>query len=263
MIEGSNQAGLLREHHAITEHVTRHITNTDGGEFLRLAVMAQLRKVALDGLPRAAGGNAHRLVVVPDRAAGCERIAQPEPVLGADRVRGIGECGGSLIGSDHQVVVVPVAGHNTFGAYHGLGAVSRHLKVVGHIQQGADEHLVGFAALSDPGVTVHGRIRQLLGVETALGAGGNNHGVLHHLRLDQAQHLGAEVVAAIRPAQAAAGHVTKAQVHALHARGVYENLVLGVRQGRENEFLGGDLKRQGFTVKVCVGAQHGADHAGQ
>ena len=89
MIEGSNQAGLLREHHAITEHVAGHITNTDGGEFLRLAVMAQLRKVALDGLPRAAGGNAHRLVVVPDRAARCERIAQPEPVLGADRVCGI------------------------------------------------------------------------------------------------------------------------------------------------------------------------------
>ena len=134
MIEGSNQAGLLREHHAVAEHVTRHITNTDGGEFLRLAVMAHLRKVALDGLPRAAGGNAHRLVVVPDRAAGCERIAQPEPVLGANSVRGIGECGGSLIGGDHQVVVVPVAGHDTFGAYHGLGAVSRHLEVVGHIQ---------------------------------------------------------------------------------------------------------------------------------
>ena len=117
MVEGSNQAGLLREHHAVAEHVTRHITNTDGGEFLRLAVMAQ--------------------------------------------------------------------------------------------------------------------------------------------------HLGAEVVAAIRPAQAAAGHVAEAQVHALHARGVHENLVLGVRQGRENEFLGGDLKRQGFTVKVRVGAQHGADHAGQ
>ncbi len=41
--------------------------------------------------------------------------------------------------------------------------------------------------------------------EAALGAGGNDDGVLHHLGLYQAQHLGAEVLVAIRPAQPAAG----------------------------------------------------------
>ena len=197
MVEGGDQAGFLGAHQAVAEDVAGHIANTHGGEFFALAVVTEFGKVTFDGLPRAAGGNAHRLVVVANRAAGCERIAQPEPILGADRVCGIRECGSPLIGSNHQVVVVTVAGNHALGADYGLGAVGGNGEVIGHIQQGADKDLVGFAALGDPSVAVHGGIGQLLGVETTLGTGWNNDGVLDHLRLDQAQHLGAEVIAAV------------------------------------------------------------------
>jgi hypothetical protein len=45
-----------------------------------LGVDAELAEVPLHRLPRAAGGDAHRLVVVADRAAGRERVAEPEAV---------------------------------------------------------------------------------------------------------------------------------------------------------------------------------------
>ena len=76
------------------------------------------------------------------------------------------------------------------------------------------------------------RVRQLLGVEATLRAGGDNDGVLHHLGLDQAEHLGAEVVTAIRPAQATTCNATEAQVNTLNARGVDENLELGAGRVR-------------------------------
>ena len=199
-------------------------------------------------------------MVVANRAAGCERIAQPEPILGADRVCGIRECGSPLIGGNHQVVVVTVASDYALGAYYGLGAVGSNGEVIGHIQQGADKDLVGFATLGNPGVAVHSGIGQLLGVETTLGAGWNNNGVLDHLRLDQTQHLGAEVVAAVGPAQTATCHIAEAQVHAFHARGVHENLELGVRQRRKIDLLGRNLERKRFSTQVCVGAQNSLEN---
>ena len=61
-------------------------------------------------------------------------------------------------------------------------------------------------------------VGQLLGVEAALGAGRHDDGVLDHLRLDQPEDLGAEVLAPVGPAQPAAGHRAEAQVHALDPR---------------------------------------------
>jgi hypothetical protein len=60
--------------------------------------------------------------------------------------------------------------------------------------------------------------RQLLGIEAALGAGRHDHRVLDQLRLHQAEDLGAEIVAPVGPAQAAAGDRAAAQVDALDAR---------------------------------------------
>ena len=48
--------------------------------------------------------------------------------------------------------------------------------------------------------------------------------VLDHLGLHQAEHLGAEVLAPVRPADAAAGDHPAAQVDALHLRAVDEDL---------------------------------------
>ena len=52
---------------------------------VRLDVGPELAEVALDRLPRAARRDAHLLVVVARRAAGGERVAEPEAVLGGDR----------------------------------------------------------------------------------------------------------------------------------------------------------------------------------
>ena len=260
MVEGGDQAGFLGAHQAVAENIAGHIANTHGGEFFALAVVTEFGKVTFDGFPGAASGNAHRLVVVANRATGCERIAQPEPILGADRVCGIRECGSPLIGGNHQVVVVTVASNYALGADYGFGAVGSNGEVIGHIQQGADKDLVGFATLGNPGVAVHSGIGQLLGVETTLGAGWNNNSVLDHLRLDQAQNLGAEVVAAVGPAQTATRHIAKAQVHTFHTRGVYENLELGVRKRRKIDLLGRNLERKRFSTQVCVGAQNSLEN---
>ena len=89
--------------------------------------------------------------------------------------------------------------------------------IVGDRQQGADEDAVAFGAFGQPGVAVRRR-RQLLGIEAALGAGRHDHRVLDQLRLHQAEDLGAEIVAPVGPAQAAAGDRAAAQVDALDAR---------------------------------------------
>src|SRR3712207_8646508 len=51
----------------------------------RSLVDAHLAEVPAHRLPRAARGDAHRLVVVAGRAAGGEGVAEPEVVLGGDR----------------------------------------------------------------------------------------------------------------------------------------------------------------------------------
>ena len=77
---------------------------------------------------------------------------------------------------------------------------------------------------------IAGGHRRLLDDEAALGADRDDDGVLHRLRLDQAEDLGAEVLAAVRPPQAAAGHEPEPQVHALDPRRVHEDLEPGPRQ---------------------------------
>ena len=68
------------------------------------------------------------------------------------------------------------------------------------------------------------------GHEAALGAHGHDDGVLDVLRLHEAEHFGAEVLAPVGPANAAARHVAHAQVHAFDARAVDEDLELRPRQ---------------------------------
>ena len=122
-------------------------------------------------------------------------------------------------------------------------------------------------ALGQPGVAVDGRVRQLLGQEAALGADRHDDGVLHRLRLDQAEHLGAEVLAAVRPAQPAAGDQPEAQVHALDPRAVDQDLEARPRRGQVGDGRRVELERQvrlGRAVRGRleeVGAQGGLDQA--
>src|SRR3546814_7645446 len=76
-------------------------------------------------------------------------------------------------------------------------------QVVGDGQQGADGDAIALRPFPEPRLAV-ARRRQLLGVEAALGAGRHDDCVLHHLGLQQAEDFGAEVVAPVGPAQAAA-----------------------------------------------------------
>ena len=52
----------------------------------RVGVLAEHARVAAHALPRAAGGDPHRLVVVAGAATRRERVAEPEAVLGGDVV---------------------------------------------------------------------------------------------------------------------------------------------------------------------------------
>ena len=170
-------------------------------------VELELAEVALDRLPRAARGDAELLVVVAVRAAGGERVAEPEAVLLGDRVGGVGERRRALVGGHDEVGVVAVE-HAHVGRVHDL-AVD---EVVGDVEQRAD---VGDVLALDL-LAQLGRVgRAALEVEAALGARGDDHRVLGHLRAHQPVDLGA-VVHAVRPADPAAGDRAAAQVDALH-----------------------------------------------
>ena len=95
------------------------------------------------------------------------------------------------------------------------------------------------------------------GVKATLRAGGDNDGVLHHLGLDQAEHLGAEVVTAIPTSAKPPCNATEAQVNTLNARGVDENLRTGAGQGLQKSISCGATWNAGAGAvsKVCVGAR--------
>ena len=223
MVEGGQQAQGAAEEHAVAEHVTRHVANADHGDRRGVGVDTHPVEVAPDALPRALGRDGHALVVVAGGAAGGEGIAQPEPVLGGQTVGEVAERRGALVGGDHEVGVVAVTPHDLRRRHdHAVD------DVVGDVEQPTDERAVGLPHLPRQRGAVG---RGLLHDEAALGADGHDHRVLHHLGLHEPEHLGAEVLHAVGPADAAARHVTAAEVHALDAGRVHPDLVQRPRQG--------------------------------
>ena len=238
VVERGNQLGVLAQQHAVAEHVAAHVTDADAGEVVGLRVHPHLPEVPLHRHPGAAGGDAHGLVVIAGRPARGERVAQPEAGVDRNLVGQVGEGRGALVGRDHQVRIVPVVAENVGRWHH--GAVD---DVVGHIQQAGDEQLIAGHALVQPGLPVDSGVGQPLAVETALGADRHDHRVLDHLRLDQSQNLGAEVLGPVRPAQPAAGHRPIPQVHPLQPRRVDEDLELRPRSGQVRDLAGQQLER--------------------
>ena len=57
MIERREQTNVTRQQHAVAEHIARHVADADARELGRLRIDAELAKVPLDALPRAARGN--------------------------------------------------------------------------------------------------------------------------------------------------------------------------------------------------------------
>ena len=227
----------------------------------RLAVHAELPEMAPDRLPAAARGDAHALVVVALRAARREGVAEPEAVFPGHPVGDVGEGRRALVGRHHQIGVVAVMAHDMRRRDHPAAG-----EVVGDVQHAAHEGPVAGDAFLLDGLAACGD-RQLLGKEAPLGADRDDHRILHHLRLGEPQHLGAEILAPVRPAYAAARHRAAAQMHGLDARRIDENLVLRPRLREFRNPLRVELEGEvglwravGARLEV-VGAQGGADHA--
>ena len=214
--------------------------------------------MALDRLPGPAGGNAHALVVVALGAARGERVAEPEAVAGGDPVGDVGEGRGALVRRDHQIGIVAVVADHVRRRHHRAA-----VEVVGDVQQPADEGLVTGDALGLDRLAVAAR-GQAFRDEPALRADRHDHGVLHHLGLHQPQHLGAEILSPVRPADPPPRHRTAAQMHALHPRGVDEDLVHRTRLGQLGDpgriELEGDagLHVRALVALVEIGAQRRA-----
>ena len=219
VVEGGQQPDRARPEHAVAEHVTGHVAHADDRDRLLLRVDPELEQVPPHGDPRTAGGDAQRLVVVALGAAAGERVTEPEPATQRDRVGDVGEGRRPLVGRDDEVGVVAVPA--THPGWRDHLAVPQ---VVGDAQERLDEHLVLAPDLRTQLVGVVGWAAQ---DEAPLGARGDDHRVLEHLGLHQAEHLGAHVVLPVRPAQATTGHRAPPQVDALDARTEHEDLAVG------------------------------------
>ena len=259
MVEGRHQLDVPREQHAVAEHVARHVADAHDREVLRLRVVAPLAEVALHALPRAARRDAHLLVVVAGAAARGEGVREPEAVLGRDAVRVVGEGGRALVGRDDEVRIVRVVAHDAPGRHDLAGD-----EVVRHVEQAPQEVPVAGDALGEERLALRGR-RGGLQHEAALGAHGNDDGVLHHLRLHEAEDLRAEVLGPVRPAKAAARDLAPSQVNGLEPRRVHEHLEERARLGQFRHLGRFDLEGQvGLALPAIarhpvVGAHGGAD----
>ena len=238
MIEGRDQPYVFRQQHAIAEYVAGHVADAGAGEVLRLDVDTDLAKVPLDAFPGAARGDAHALVVVAGGAARGEGVAEPVAIFDRNGIGDIGERRRALVRGHDEIGVVAVAAHHVCRR----NGPAMH-DVVGDVEQAADEGLVaGDAFLLH--LLARSARGQPLRVEAALGAHRHDHRVLDVLRLHEAEHLGAVVFATIGPADAAARHVSHAQVHAFDARAVDEDLELRQRQRQVRNRVRVELERQ-------------------
>ena len=228
-----------RKQHAVAEHVAGHVAHADRGEIVGVRVQPERREVPFHRLPRAARGDAHLLVVVALGPARGERVAEPEAVPGRDLVGRVGERRGALVGRHHQIRVVAVPPDHARRRHHLVVD-----DVVGHVEHRRDERLVAGQHLGLVRLTVGG-VGQALAHEAALGPGGDDDRVLDLLRLDQAEHLGAEVLEPVRPAQPAARHPAETQVHRFQPGRVDEDLELGPRRGEPGHAARVELEHQG------------------
>ena len=128
--------------------------------------------------------------------------------------------------------------------------------VVGHVEHAADERRIAQLHLLAQRIALGGRVAK---DEPALGADRHDHGVLDRLRLHQAEHLGAVVLAAIRPADPAARDMPAAQVDPLDARVVDEDLEERRGAGHVRDVGRAQLERQVVAAERGVRA-HGGLH---
>ena len=168
----------------------------------------------------------------------------------ASLVGDVGEGRRALVGGDDEIGIVAVVAHHV-GRRH--DADRPGADIVGDVEQRRDEELVGGGALRLDRFARAAR-RQALGNEAAFGADRDDHRVLHVLRFDEAEDLGAEILRPVGPADAAARHLAEAQMHALDPRRIDEDLVKRPRQRHGVELAAGKLDRD-EVLRPSVGAR--------
>ena len=239
----------LRQQHAVAEHIARHVADPDHREGRGLDVAVHLAEMPLHGLPGAARGDAHLLVVIAGRAARGEGVVEPEAELLADRIGGIRKRRRALVGGDHEIGIVLVAADHILRRDHRVA-----VEIVGDRQQAGDEVHIGLGAGLEHRVAAAAR-RQALGEEAALGADRHDHRVLHLLRLDQAEHFGAIVLCPVGPAQAAARDGAEAQMHAFDLGPIDIDLTPRPRLGQSVDGARIELDRQRAVARICFGRE--------
>ena len=157
--ERGDEPDAARAPHAVAEDVAAHVADADRGERVERGIEPEHPEVALDRLPSSPRGDANPLVVVAVGAPRGEGIAEPEPRRRGERVRGVGEGCGSLVGRDHEVRIGAVVAHRV-GRRRDLapvpGAIRGVVIVVGKLEQGADELPVTGDALIGEGGPIGG-----------------------------------------------------------------------------------------------------------
>ena len=244
MVERGDQPDRFGQQHAVAEHVAAHVADARDGHRIGLHVHAYFEEMALNRNPRALGGDPHRLVVVAVAAAAGESVVEPEVGLFGDGVGDIGEGRGALVRRNHEVGILSIEHHDL----RGMDDLAAH-DVVGDRQQRADEHLIAGLALGQPAFSVLRRVGQALGIEPALGPGRHDHCVLDPLGLHQPEDFGAEIVAPVGPAQAAAGDRPGAQVDAFEAARVDEDLAPRQRFGQVRDERRVELEGERFVAR--------------
>ena len=239
MVERGDELDRALAQHAVAEHVARHVADAGHGERRLADIDVELAEMTLHRFPGAARGDAHFLVVVAGGATGGEGIAQPEIVRIGDVVGDVGERRRPFVGGDHQIRIVAVMADDV-GRRH--DAHRPRADIVGDVEQRRDEELVGLGSFRLNGVAGPAN-GQTLGDEAALGADRHDHGILHVLRLHQAEDFGAEILRPVGPADAAARHLAEAQMHGFEPRRVDEDLVERPRRRDVVELAACELDR--------------------
>ena len=181
-------------------------------------------------------------MVIADRAAGGEGVAEPVPVLKRQPVGDIRECRRALVGGDDEVGVIRVVAHRVRGRHDGPVRAD----IIGQVEQRVDEDFIGRDSLRHPRVAV-GRGGEVLGDKAALGADWDDDRILDLLRFDEAENLSAEILRPVRPAQPAARHFAKTQVYALHSRRIDSDLEERARKRKINDPLALEFECDGFA----------------
>ena len=224
-----------------------------------LNIAPHFPKMALDAFPGAAGGDAKGFVIVTAGTTAGEGVAEPEAVLLADGVGGVGQMRRPLVGRHHQIRVEIVVADHPLGMLDPLAD-----PVVGEIEQPAHQGLVG--GLGE-GCPLFPSAPGGFDDETALGTDRDDQGIFGHLGFHQTENLGAEIIGAVGPADSPPGHIAAPQVNPLHGGGVDVNFKQRPRRRHVDDPEGADFERKeivlGTATEKKVGAHRGIDEVEQ